>query len=134
LTKLESEVSSPATPVALARGDTKVDDTREFPIDKMRPIVYALNGPNLNLLGTRQSEIYGRETLADVEAECRRIGADLGLEIEFHQTNAEFQLIDWSHESRQRAAGIVINPEREAAEKTRLLRAASPDQSDQAAQ
>jgi shikimate dehydrogenase len=76
----------------------------------MRPIVYVLNGPNLNLLGTRQPEIYGRETLADVEAECRRIGADLGLEIEFRQTNAEFQLIDWIHESRKRAAGIVINP------------------------
>ncbi len=44
----------------------------------MMPIVYVLNGPNLNLLGTRQPEIYGRETLADVEAECRRIGADLG--------------------------------------------------------
>ncbi|MBV8900073.1 MAG: shikimate dehydrogenase [Verrucomicrobia bacterium] len=76
----------------------------------MRPIVYVLNGPNLNLLGSRQPEIYGRETLADVEAECRRLGADLGLEIEFRQTNAEFQLIDWIHESRKRAAGIVINP------------------------
>ena len=76
----------------------------------MRPIVYILNGPNLNLLGTRQPEIYGRETLADLEAECRRIGADVGLEIEFRQTNAEFQLIDWIHESRLRAAGIVINP------------------------
>jgi 3-dehydroquinate dehydratase II len=76
----------------------------------MRPIVYVLNGPNLNLLGTRQPEIYRRETLSDVEAECRRLGADLGLEIEFRQTNAEFQLIDWIHESRERAAGIVINP------------------------
>jgi quinate/shikimate dehydrogenase (NAD+) len=76
----------------------------------MRPIIYVLNGPNLNLLGSRQPEIYGRETLADVEAECRRVGADLGLEIEFRQTNAEFQLIDWIHESRERAAGIVLNP------------------------
>jgi 3-dehydroquinate dehydratase II len=76
----------------------------------MRPIVYVLNGPNLNLLGVRQPEIYGRETLADVEAECRRVGADLGLEIEFHQTNAEFQLIDWIHQARRAAAGIVINP------------------------
>src|SRR3984957_19039502 len=78
--------------------------------DKVRPIVFILNGPNLNLLGTRQPEIYGRETLADVEAECRKAGADLGLEIEFRQTNAEFQLIDWIHEARQRAAGMVINP------------------------
>ena len=76
----------------------------------MTPIVYVLNGPNLNLLGTRQPEIYGRETLADVEVECRRLGADLGLEIEFRQSNAEFQLIDWIHEARLRAAGIVINP------------------------
>ena len=76
----------------------------------MTPIVYVLYGPNLNLLGTRQPEIYGRETLADVEVECRRLGADLGLEIEFRQSNAEFQLIDWIHEARMRAAGIVINP------------------------
>jgi 3-dehydroquinate dehydratase-2 len=75
----------------------------------MRPVVYVLNGPNLNLLGTRQPEIYGRETLADLEAECRRIGAELSLEIEFRQTNAEFQLIDWIHEARERASGIVVN-------------------------
>jgi len=76
----------------------------------MRPIVYVLNGPNLNLLGARQPEIYGRETLGDVEAECRRVGANLALEIEFRQTNAEFQLIEWIHEARKRAAGIIINP------------------------
>ena len=55
-------------------------------------------------------EIYGRETLADVETECRRVGADLGLEVEFRQTNAEYQLIDWIHEARLRAAGMVLNP------------------------
>jgi len=82
-------------------------DSRPSPA---KPIVYVLNGPNLNLLGKRQPEIYGRETLADVEAECRRIAKDLGLAIEFHQTNAEHQLIDWIHEARERAAGIVINP------------------------
>ena len=76
----------------------------------MNPIVYVLNGPNLNLLGKRQPEIYGHETLADVEAECRRTAGELGLDIEFRQTNAEFQLIDWIHEARERAAGIVINP------------------------
>ncbi|HEV2678220.1 MAG TPA: type II 3-dehydroquinate dehydratase [Aliidongia sp.] len=73
-------------------------------------IVYVLNGPNLNLLGKRQPEIYGHETLADVEAECRRVGTELGLEIRFHQSNAEFQIIDWIHEAREIAAGIVINP------------------------
>ena len=74
------------------------------------PIIYVLNGPNLNLLGKRQPEIYGRETLADVEAECRRTGGELGLSIEFRQTNAEHQLIDWIQEARERASGIIINP------------------------
>jgi len=78
--------------------------------DDMNPIVYVLNGPNLNLLGKRQPEIYGRETLADLESECRRTAGELGLDIEFRQTNAESQLIDWIHEARGRAAGIVINP------------------------
>jgi 3-dehydroquinate dehydratase-2 len=73
-------------------------------------IVYVLNGPNLNLLGKRQSAIYGYETLADVEAECRRVASELRLEIEFYQSNAEFHLIDWIHEARERAGGIVINP------------------------
>jgi 3-dehydroquinate dehydratase II len=76
----------------------------------MSRIVYVLNGPNLNLLGKRQPKIYGYETLADVEAECRRAATELRLEIEFRQSNAEFQLIDWIHEARERAGGIVINP------------------------
>ena len=76
----------------------------------MKAIVYVLNGPNLNLLGQREPHIYGHETLADVEAACRRVGGELGLEIEFRQSNAEFQLIDWIHEARQRAGALVINP------------------------
>ena len=76
----------------------------------MSRIVAVLNGPNLNLLGQRQPEIYGSETLSDVEADCRRVGAELGLTIEFRQTNREYELIDWIHEARGRAAGIVINP------------------------
>jgi 3-dehydroquinate dehydratase II len=72
--------------------------------------IFILNGPNLNLLGKREPHIYGRETLADVEAECRRVGSELGLKIEFRQTNAEAQLIEWIHEAREAAAGIVINP------------------------
>lgn len=76
----------------------------------MSRLIYVLNGPNLNLLGKRQPTIYGHETLADVEAECRRVAAECRLEIEFRQSNAEFQLIDWIHESRERAYGIVINP------------------------
>jgi len=64
------------------------------------PIVTVLNGPNLNLLGKREPEIYGRETLAEVEAECRRVGGELGLDIEFHQSNREYEIIDWIHEAR----------------------------------
>jgi 3-dehydroquinate dehydratase-2 len=75
----------------------------------MSRIVYVLNGPNLNLLGKRQPQIYGHETLADIEAECRRVAAELRLELEFRQSNAEHQLIDWIHEARERAGGIVIN-------------------------
>ena len=76
----------------------------------MSRIVTVLNGPNLNLLGKREPEIYGSETLADVEADCRRIGAELKLEIEFRQSNREYEIIDWIHGCRGRAAGIVINP------------------------
>ena len=76
----------------------------------MSRIVYVLNGPNLNLLGKRQPEIYGRETLADIEASCRRVGAEFKVEIEFRQSNREYEIIDWIHEARQRAYGVVINP------------------------
>jgi 3-dehydroquinate dehydratase II len=73
-------------------------------------LVYVLNGPNLNLLGKRQPQIYGHETLADVERDCRGAAAELGLEIRFHQSNREYEIIDWIHEAREVAAGIVINP------------------------
>src|SRR5579863_7147895 len=74
------------------------------------PIVVVLNGPNLNLLGKRQPEIYGHETLADVEALCRAKTAEAGLTLKFRQTNREYELIDWIHEAREHAAAIVINP------------------------
>ncbi len=76
----------------------------------MSRIVYVLNGPNLNLLGKREPAIYGHETLADVEAQCRTLAKQLGLALEFQQTNAEFQMVDTIHEARERAGGIVINP------------------------
>ena len=76
----------------------------------MPKTVFVLNGPNLNLLGTREPEIYGHETLADVEAQCLATAKVNGLAIRFHQSNAEFQIIDWIHEARETAAGIVINP------------------------
>ena len=76
----------------------------------MTRLVYVLNGPNLNLLGKRQPHIYGHETLADVERDCRRLAAELGLDLRFHQSNREYEIIDWIHEARDAAGGIVINP------------------------
>ena len=73
-------------------------------------LIYILNGPNLNLLGKRQPEIYGSETLEDVERDCRRVAAEHGLDIRFHQSNREYEIIDWIHEARETASGIVINP------------------------
>ncbi|MCV2446060.1 type II 3-dehydroquinate dehydratase [Paracoccus sp. DMF] len=74
------------------------------------PTVYVLNGPNLNLLGQRQPEIYGSTTLADVERDCRATAAELGLTIDFFQSNHEGAIIDKIHEARLRAQAIVINP------------------------
>lgn len=74
----------------------------------MKPIII-LNGPNLNLLGKRQPEIYGHETLADVEAMCRAAAVALGMGIEFHQSNREYEIIDRIHAARETACGIVLN-------------------------
>ncbi len=76
--------------------------------------VLVLNGPNLNLLGSRQPEVYGTQTLADVEALCVRTGAELGLEVECRQSNHEGELVDWLHEAGRRVAagellGVVLN-------------------------
>jgi 3-dehydroquinate dehydratase-2 len=76
----------------------------------MSNLVFILNGPNLNLLGKREPAIYGHETLADVEAECRRLAGELGLNIRFHQSNREYEIIDWIHEARESAAAVIINP------------------------
>lgn len=75
----------------------------------MPKLVYILNGPNLNLLGKRQPEIYGHETLEDVERLCRETAGD-GYEIRLLQSNYEGQIVDWIHEARQDAVAIVINP------------------------
>jgi 3-dehydroquinate dehydratase-2 len=75
----------------------------------MSRTVFVLNGPNLNLLGTRQPELYGRETLADVEARCRSTATELKLEIDFRQSNHEGEIVDAIQEARRAAAGIVIN-------------------------
>ena len=76
----------------------------------MSRLVFVLNGPNLNLLGKRQPHIYGHETLADVERDCRKLAEQLRMELRFHQSNREYELIDWIHEAREIAGGLVINP------------------------
>ncbi len=76
----------------------------------MAHLVYVLNGPNLNLLGQRQPELYGSETLADVEAAAEALAGELGLEVRCLQSNSEGQLVDWIHQARGEASGIVINP------------------------
>jgi 3-dehydroquinate dehydratase-2 len=74
------------------------------------PLIAVLNGPNLNLLGTREPAKYGTATLDDVEALCAEVAEELGLAIDFRQTNSEGELVTWVQECRGRAAGIVINP------------------------
>ncbi len=71
--------------------------------------ILVLNGPNLNLLGSREPHIYGRETLADIEAACRLRGAALGLEVDFRQSNSEGELVGWIQEARDRTVAIIIN-------------------------
>ena len=76
----------------------------------MSRTVFVLNGPNLNLLGKRQPHIYGYETLADVERDCVTTAAELKLDVRFHQSNREYEIIEWIHQARETAGGIVINP------------------------
>jgi 3-dehydroquinate dehydratase-2 len=72
-------------------------------------LILVLNGPNLNLLGTRETDIYGTHSLADIEASVRHRAAAAKLEVEFHQSNSESQLVDWVQSARDRAVGLIIN-------------------------
>lgn len=71
--------------------------------------VYVLNGPNLNLLGVREPQVYGHETLADVRRRAEAAAARVGLTVDFRQSNHEGQLIDWVHEARDKGAGLIVN-------------------------
>jgi 3-dehydroquinate dehydratase II len=72
--------------------------------------ILVLHGPNLNLLGQREPEVYGRLTLKEIDQKLAELGAALGVEVECRQSNHEGQLIDWLHEARDWAAGVVLNP------------------------
>lgn len=76
----------------------------------MPKVISILNGPNLNLLGKRQPEIYGSETLADVEKACASLAKELGLAFSFHQSNYEGGVVELIHAARETSAGIIINP------------------------
>jgi 3-dehydroquinate dehydratase II len=71
--------------------------------------VLVLNGPNLNLLGKREIEVYGRETLADIETAARAQARELGLDLEFRQSNHEGELVEWIQEARGRYSGLIVN-------------------------
>lgn len=75
----------------------------------MSALIDILNGPNLNLLGTREPQIYGSTTLGDIDRLCQEAAGRLGLRIRFRQSNHEGQLVDWIHEARLDSAGIAIN-------------------------
>jgi len=76
----------------------------------MAKTIYLLNGPNLNLLGTREPEIYGYDTLADVEARARKRADKHGYKLEFRQSNHEGEIVSWIHEAREKAVALIINP------------------------
>ena len=72
--------------------------------------VYVLNGPNLGRLGTRQTDVYGLTTYADLAESCVRVGQELGLKVEVRQTDAEPEMIAWLHQAADDAAAVVLNP------------------------
>ena len=76
----------------------------------MTQTIFLMNGPNLNLLGKREPQIYGHETLDDIARDCTALAGEFGLSVRAMQSNWEGQLIDWIHEAREQAAGIILNP------------------------
>ena len=74
------------------------------------PTIWVLNGPNLNLLGQREPDVYGHATLADIEAELQTLAAQLGCTVVCKQSNHEGELIEWIHAARSQSQGLIINP------------------------
>ena len=76
----------------------------------MSSFIYVINGPNLNMLGKREPEIYGNATLNDIEIMCLKIAKKNNIKLKFLQSNAEHEIINWIHNAREDASGIIINP------------------------
>lgn len=72
--------------------------------------LFVLNGPNLNMLGVREPELYGTASLDDVRADCERVAGELGFDLFFAQSNAEHELVEWVHDAFRQGATVVINP------------------------
>ncbi len=72
--------------------------------------LFILNGPNLNMLGLREPELYGSATLEDIRADCTRMADELGFELFFAQSNAEHEMVEWVHDAFRQSAAVVINP------------------------
>jgi 3-dehydroquinate dehydratase-2 len=79
------------------------------PASVMAKPIYVLNGPNLNLLGSREPEVYGHETLEDLRLRCEKKAASLGLTVDFRQSNHEGELVAWIQEARKDGAGLIVN-------------------------
>ncbi len=75
----------------------------------MAPTILVLNGPNLNILGAREPDVYGHETMAEIEAACAKRASALGLTVEFRQSNSEGELVDWIQGARNGYAGLIVN-------------------------
>lgn len=75
----------------------------------MAPKILVLNGPNLNILGAREPDVYGHETMAEIEAACAKRASALGLTVEFRQSNSEGELVDWIQGARNGYAGLIVN-------------------------
>jgi 3-dehydroquinate dehydratase-2 len=72
--------------------------------------LFVLNGPNLNMLGRREPETYGRTTLAQIESRCVEVAVELGFDLTFRQSNSEADLVGWAHQAYDESAAIIINP------------------------
>ncbi len=75
----------------------------------MAPTILVLNGPNLNILGAREPDVYGHQTMAEIEAACAKRASALGLKVEFRQSNSEGELVDWVQGARNGYAGLIVN-------------------------